>query len=201
MSSLHDTILGWVDQRVGDMLAAPRTWGSNEAVEMQILQLMELRALALHPAQELESPRRILETYLAYLRDRFPAKPPMPLFQLVGQDEPGAQTAEHLRGFVEAITPGMLEESPSQPKDIAGSAPEPFDKRDEIRAIDLDRGLLLLGKKARIPCYVRPELLGDITFVGVEARVIGTQYHPLGGRPFVLAEAIEVVSGILNDDG
>ena len=65
--------------------------------------------------------------------------------------------------------------------------------------INLDRGLLILGKRARTPCYVRQELLSEVAFVGVQARVVGTQYRPLGNRPFVLVESIEV-SGLPAED-
>ncbi|MBK8213703.1 MAG: hypothetical protein IPK71_08130 [Myxococcales bacterium] len=74
--------------------------------------------------------------------------------------------------------------------DIA--TPEPFDTKDVIRAIDLDRGFLVLGKQARIPCYVRPELLHEIAQVGVSARVVGERYRPLRGPAFVLADRVEV---------
>lgn len=357
MSSLRETIVQWADLRIDEMLAAPRMWGSLEAVEMQALQLLELRALALRPTQELDHPRRVLDTYMAFLQRRYPDAPPDPLFRLVG---PGGESAfsEALRSFRTALAQTILAENPfehselaikltfeagRQPttsaftgyyeefrraaraavrsgeksvgrakKDIEGatdfalqdalvsppngsaaevllrlgpgvgqksweaddrvrdalstlmtlaewastdtdvsdlrvddveqrtrmavqalrlvprrgiktvalggklvarpkpveirpeherrflevvgaeSAAEPFDGRDEIRAIDLDRGLLVLGKHARLSCFVSHEHLARVAAVGVQARVVGRRYRPLGARPFVLAENVDI---------
>lgn len=357
MSGLRDTLAAWADQRIDEMLAAPRMWGSLEAVEMQVLQLLEIRALAVRPSQELENPRRVLDTYAAFLRERYPMRPADPLFRLI---DPGRETefCDALRSFRATLARTMLVENPFEhselaikltfdthkppstsaftgyyeefrraaraavrtgdkatgraKKDIEGatdftledtivsppngaagevllrlgpgvgqrnweadervrdalstimtlaewagtdsnvsdlrvddvelrtrtavqtlrllprrgiktvalggrfvarpkpveirfehekrflevvgadSTPEPFEARDEIRAIDLDRGLLVLGKRARVHCFVGRELLGEVAAVGVQARVVGLRYRPLGGRPFVLAEAVEV---------
>ena len=356
MTTLPSTIAAWADARIAEMLAAPRMWGSDESVELQILQLHEIRALAMRPAQELESPRGVLEAYQSFLRRKFPNAPPAPLFQLVEhlettvfratleefsaalrkslrEEDPFEHAAVALRltfdttrspsmaalsgyyeefrratraGARERSGPGRagkgIEEATdfslddivySAPNGAAGqvtlklgppsrqadwladdrvrdtltsfvtiaewaeggaevselriddaeartraavqvrrlvprgsiksvsfggkllsralpavlrgdhearilkvvselAAPEPFDTKDMIRAIDLDRGLLVLGKQARIPCYVRPELLHEIAQVGVAARVVGERYRPLKGPAFVLAERVEV---------
>jgi hypothetical protein len=360
LSSLRDTIVAWVDQRLADVLAAPPMWGSPEAVEVSVLQLLELRALALRPAQELDNPRRVFDTYLAYLREQFPRKPQQPLFELLGGDDDQCSgLAAGLRGFIEALAPSMLEEnlfqhselairlvfakghapvtsaftgyyeefrraaravarpagkatgrvskalevgtdftledarvrqengSPAEVVLVLGSEsvdqqrmlqsdpvrdalssllamgewagsdaplkdlpvddadqrtrlavqarrvlpsrgiesvsvggrlvgrskpvefraeherrflsviessthPQPFAERDEVRAVDLDRGVLVLGKKLRMPCYVRPGMLGDVAAAGVTAHVEGQLYRPLGARPFVLVERLEV---------
>jgi hypothetical protein len=78
--------------------------------------------------------------------------------------------------------------------DVIGSntRPEPFDRHDVVRGVDLDRGLILLGRRDRLPCYVSPELLGEVAVAGVGARVRGQLYRPVFGKPFVLAEAIEL---------
>lgn len=69
------------------------------------------------------------------------------------------------------------------------TAPVPFDETEEIRAIDLDRGLLRLGR-ARTACYVDRELLGALSEVGVTARIQGRLYNPIGGKPFVIATEV-----------
>ena len=76
--------------------------------------------------------------------------------------------------------------------DVIGSTTkgEPFDRHDEIRGIDLDRGLVILGKKERLTCYVRREQLGNVALVGVQAHVSGSMFRPLTGRAFVLADEI-----------
>lgn len=358
MRGHKDTVVAWVDQRLKDMLAAPRMWGSDEAVEMQALLLLELRALALRPEQELANPRRVLDAYASYLGKTFPSMPHRPLFQIVDADELGFALAAEIRKFIDALVPSMLEENPFQHSDVAirlvfeagkmpttsaftgyyeefrraaravarppqrvtgrvskgieaatdfalndarVSAPngapaevmlllaegptqrdfvaedqvrdaltnlvamgewasssasvadvpvddveqrtrvavqalrilprrgiaeahiggkligrsrpvtfrreherrivdvigssttaEPFDRRDEIRGIDLDRGLVILGKRERLTCYVHPEQMGSVALAGVEAHVRGSLFRPLTGRPFVLADVIEL---------
>jgi hypothetical protein len=101
--SLQDIIVTWVDQRIADMLSAPRMWGSDEAVEVQTLLLLELRALALRPELELANPRRILDAYVAYLEKTFPAKPHLPLCQIIEPDELGSTIAGQLQKVVDAF--------------------------------------------------------------------------------------------------
>jgi hypothetical protein len=77
-------------------------WGCPEAVELQVLQLMELRYLAQRTTQALENPGAVFDAYSSYLSRRFPRQPQRPLFELVGQDdEKYSKLAGSLRGFVE----------------------------------------------------------------------------------------------------
>ena len=118
--SLRETVVHWVDRRVEAMLAAPPMWGSSEAVEMQVLLLMQVRSLALRPEQEIEEPRRILDTYLAYLARRFPKREQAPLFELVApDDEDYTKLSGDLREFAATLREGMLEENPFQHGDLA----------------------------------------------------------------------------------
>ncbi len=361
MNGLRDTIVTWVDQRLEDMLSAPRMWGSDEAVELQTLLLFELRSLAMRPAQEIEHPGRILDVYAAYLAKTYPGMPNRPLCQIVKSDDLGLRLAAELRKFRDAFVPSMLEENPFQhnhlairlmfkPKEIPtasaftsyyeefrraaravvkpnkkavgratkgvevatdfslndvhiaplngqpaeallllGIGPgqqdliaqsdvrdalvnlitmiewansdakisalpvddveqrahiavqalrmlphgtiarvaiggkligrtlpvelradqeqriveiigstaqsEPFDKQDETRGVDLDRGLVILGAKERLHCYVRAEDLGTVARAGVPARVQGTLFRPLTGKPFVRATKLEWLAG------
>lgn len=357
MRSLRETIAAWANGRIDEMLEAPRMWGSLEAVELQVLQLLEVRALALRPDQELENPRRVLDTYAAFLRERYPALPAEPLSRLLNHlseeefghalmefrtrlartilaENPfehselalkltfdvgrhpttsaftgyyeefrraaraatrtGDQVPRRAKKDIEGATDFTLEDaivSPpngaagevllrlghgegqqnfdadarvrdalstimtmaewastdgavselrvddvgqrtrtavqalrlvprrgiktvaiggrlvARPKPVeiraehekrfleivgAESTPQEFDEKDEIRAIDLDRGLVVLGKRARVHCFVRREILADIAQVGVQARVVGRRYRPLGGRSFVLASDVEI---------
>ncbi|MBK9260655.1 MAG: hypothetical protein IPM54_12640 [Polyangiaceae bacterium] len=365
MKSLHHTIVHWVDQRIEDMLSAPRMWGGDEAVEMQLLLLFEMRALAMRPAQELDNPSRILDTYAAYLAKTYPTKPHRPLCQIVESDRLGLNLAAELRKFRDAFVPQMLEENPYQhhhiaiqltfkprvvptasavtgyyeefrraaravarPRDKAigrptkgveaatdfslndvrmthpnghaatallllGAGPgqqdllaqeqvhdalanlitmgewagsgsnvsdlpvddveqrtrvavqslrilpqagisqvaiggkfigrarpvefhpehekrimevigsvaasEPFDRQDETRGVDLDRGLVILGQKERLHCYVRAEDLGNMARAGVQAHVRGTLFRPLTGKQFVRAEKLDWI-GVPDED-
>jgi hypothetical protein len=336
---------------------------------MQMLLLMQVRALAQRPEQELEEPRRILDTYLAYLARRFPNRAQAPLFELIAPDDEDCTKLSHeLRAFATVLRESMLEENPFQhndlaikltfgsgqmptasaftgyyeefrrtaravarraervtgraPKDIeaatdfvltdtrvrhpngqpadvvlllgavppvarqaalfpektasipepdrvrdalaglltmgewaaagaplgdlpfddadqrvrlavqarrmlpsrgietaaiggrligrskpvefradfeprfrevlrAALLPEPFERRDNIRAVDLDRGRILLGKQ-RLRCYLQPGMLGDHAEVGVMARIQGQLYQPLGESPFVLVDKLEM---------
>lgn len=354
MTDLAGTIVGWADQRITEVLAAPPMWGSTEAVELQLLTLFELRALALRPDQELENPRRVLDLYVAFLRERFPSSPTVPLFKLV-EDAEAAEFRGTITAFHERLRHAVLAENPFEHSQLAiqltfaagrepttsavtgyyeefrratrattrtqaqgrasrdiesatdftladmlvtrpngapgrvllrlgaghgdastdaqnkvrdalwaiatiaewaesgesidrlgiddvesrtrtavqalrlvprrgievaayggrllvrsrpiefrsgheprfvevvgaGATVDHFDVVEEIRALDLDRGHFVLGRKQRIVCHARPEMLGELGEVGIRARVVGRRYLPPIGRSFVLVESIE----------
>jgi hypothetical protein len=357
MKGFRDILVNWVDQRMDDMLATPRMWGSDEAIEMQALLLFEVRALAMRPEQEIANPGRIMDAYAAYLAQTYPAKPHRPLCQIVEPDDLGLTLAAELRKFRDAFLPNMLEENPFQHSDVAirltfepdktptasavtgyyeefrraaravarprgkatgraaknieeatdftlndvrvtppngspaeallllGAEPpgqrelfpneqvrdalsnliamgewassgaelsdlpvddveqrtrvavqalrilprrgiskvslggklvgrsrpvefyahqerrivdvigatmaaEPFDRQDETRGVDLDRGVVILGQKDRLTCHVRSGDLGSVARAGVQAHVRGKLFRPFSRRPFVLAEEL-----------
>jgi hypothetical protein len=119
MRGLRSTILGWIEERTNDMLEAPRAWGSDEAVEMQALLLLELRALALQPEREVKNPRRILDAYMGYLNKTYPHKPNRPLCQIIESDELGHNLGRELRRFLDAFGPTLLEENPFEHNRLA----------------------------------------------------------------------------------
>lgn len=81
-------MVDWVDRRIDEMLAAPRMWGAcHEAVELQVLTLLQVRALAVDAERELAEPRRVLEAYVRLLGERFGTEPPRPVHELVGEDD------------------------------------------------------------------------------------------------------------------
>lgn len=82
MSTFHATVLRWANEYLDAMLGAPPMWGSNEAVEMQVLLLLELRALALHPEASEAAPDAVFRLYTAFLRRRFPDRGPAPLCEI-----------------------------------------------------------------------------------------------------------------------
>ncbi len=118
MSGLSRTVVSWVEQRIDDMLAAPPMWGSAEAIEMQVLQLLEMRALALRPQQELDHPRRVLDMYVAFLRERFPDVPPRPLFQII-PDAESEGFCKTLREFCTVLSRTILAENPFEHSQLA----------------------------------------------------------------------------------
>jgi hypothetical protein len=355
MSAFHATVLHWANERLDALLGAPPMWGSNEAVEMQALLLLELRSLALRPEESSASPDAVFALYTTFLRQRFPERAPAPLCEIEGapfaeilaefrrlldhrllaedpfqhadlvirlaykpESRPSAQSftgacddvRRAIRAFargadkktgrvrkeVEALTDFSLRDvRVTQPngapadawlllergastqtgqlaidevraalsslastatwlesgddvsalpiddndarvraavqtmrllprRDVAlveiggvlagapkpfvlrashqgrcvsilaaQSAPRPFDETDEIRGIDLDRGIVTLGKRRRLTCYVPSGLLGtEVREVGVRSRVRGHLYAPPLSPPFVMAESIEL---------
>lgn len=110
----------WVDQRIEDMLAAPRMWGSDEAVELQVLLLLEIRTLALRPEELAADPRCILDAYAAYLTKTYPAKPNRPLSQIVETDHLGLELAAALRPFRDLMVKkyGAKKLVLAKPKDV-----------------------------------------------------------------------------------
>lgn len=87
-NDLRLTISSWVDGRVHDILSAPRMWGESlEAVEMQVLTLLQVRALAVDSKRELLQPRRILDRYVEILAERFGIRPAQPVHQICGENE------------------------------------------------------------------------------------------------------------------
>jgi hypothetical protein len=349
-------LISWIDQRLDDMLQAPRMWGSRESVELQSLLLVELKAFVRHPSHSAEKPRYAVDAYLNFLRQHFPSRPNLPLHELldeqpesaftdklvafrsymdqlvldenpfehselaidltfssdrepnataftsyyeefrratraiVGSGKSGrptksvetatdfsiedvrvtpkngkpasallvlgppvgqqdfevqrlvrdglaglvtmtewADTNSELKGLamddlegrtrtavqalrvvprrgIQSVRIGgkligrvkPIELRPEQEKRFvevigAGTSPEAFDVEDEVRAIDLDRGVLRLGKKAKTTCYVRPDHFANVAEVGVRVRVVGSKFRPLNGSPFVLvAEVLPV---------
>jgi hypothetical protein len=357
MSALRDTILHWIDKRTRDMLATPRAWGSDEAIEMQVLLLLQFRALTLRPEFDCGDPGSLVDSYMEYLAREYPKHPHQPLHQIVKADCLGFNIANELKKVTQAFTANMLEENPFQHNALAirlvfekgrtptaaaftgyyeefrraaravarrvgsvGRTPkgvekatdfalsdarvspkngapaeallllgvgvpsdtrdwlaeqdvreaigdlvtfgewatseaavsalpiddveqrrrmtvqamrivprrgiakaeiggtligraipvafrpeherrflavlewsthsEAYDKIEEIRGIDLDRGFVIVNRKTRLLCHVRPDHLEEVTEVGIQAHVQGTLYKPLTGRPFVIVSNI-----------
>lgn len=99
MTALASRLLDFVDERLDHMLEAPSMWGSGESVELQILQLLELRALILEPAHT-ASWRAVQPEYERFLATRFPGAPPTTLAALLGARQD--QLVPVLAQFVEA---------------------------------------------------------------------------------------------------
>lgn len=119
MKGLRATILDWTNQRLNTLLQAPRMCGSDEAIEMQALLLLELKALVLQPERELANPRRVFDIYTAYLNKTYPRKPNRPLFEIVEHDDLGLNIAKELQRFLDAFTPTLLEENPFEHNNLA----------------------------------------------------------------------------------
>lgn len=65
---MSHSVITWVDARIADVLRAPRMWGATaESVEMQLLQLLEVRDVAADARGE-----RVDTAWNCFLRERFP---------------------------------------------------------------------------------------------------------------------------------
>jgi hypothetical protein len=93
---MNQEIFNWIDERIKHMLTSPRAFGSDEAIEMQILLLLEMRFL--------ETKFDVVEAYRVYLNKTFPTKPNRPLFQIVETDHLGNNIAIELRKAVKELT-------------------------------------------------------------------------------------------------
>ena len=155
MRGLLDTLVGWIDERMKNMLATPRAWGSDEAIEIQVLRLLEFRALVLRPELEAEAPGHLVDAYMAYLATTYPAKPNQPLSQIVESDYLGQNLAAELRRAVDYFTQTMLDESSRQRRDMP-DGPSNFVGDDEFNAAcngQID-ALRMLTKRYRFATFV-----------------------------------------------
>lgn len=120
MSALREQLIRWLDERTGAILEAPRMWGTcAETVEMQGLLLLEMRAFVLNPLVELREPRRVLDTYDAFLQKRFRRADPGPLCRLLGEDPEMKGLARELGAFRDALGRQTPEENPFLHSDVA----------------------------------------------------------------------------------
>jgi hypothetical protein len=100
MSLLQRTLLEFIDERLESLLRVPETWGSGESVELQLLQLLEIRLLTLSPSLK-DEVARVQRDYVRYVRERFPGEPPEPLATLLSRHGRDAELASMLREFVD----------------------------------------------------------------------------------------------------
>ena len=89
MTSLRSRLLCFIDERLQHMLDAPEMWGSNESVELQILQLLEVRLLVVGASTRPLHGRDVQLDYERFLAERFPGAPPITLSALLGSQRQG----------------------------------------------------------------------------------------------------------------
>jgi hypothetical protein len=83
----ESTILAFITERLQHMIKAPQMWGAYESVELQILQLLEVRAIVLATSAEQLGSQDVQDHYVAYLAARFPGAPPTTLSTLLAHRE------------------------------------------------------------------------------------------------------------------
>lgn len=94
-------VLGFIESRLESMLRAPGLWGSDESVELQVLQLLELRLVVLAPLPEPGRDRRVQDDYERYVAGLFPGDPPETLSSLLAARGRQGELPDLLRRFVE----------------------------------------------------------------------------------------------------
>lgn len=84
--ALAATLLRFVDDRLDHMLEAPEMWGADESVELQILQLLEIRLLIVAPSRNQDDWRQVQRDYERFLDERFPGSSPTTLTARLGAE-------------------------------------------------------------------------------------------------------------------
>jgi hypothetical protein len=77
-------LLRFVDERLDHMLEAPEMWGSDESVELQILQLLEIRMFVTTSMTSPEDWRTVQADYERFLDEQLPGSPPTTLAARLG---------------------------------------------------------------------------------------------------------------------
>lgn len=96
------TLSYFIDQRLDSMLANPEYWGNAEAFELQVILLLEIKAVMSVPRTSQKSLRWILDEYYGFLCARRPDSPPRPLSAVVGEDFD--LIARHLQSFRDQLS-------------------------------------------------------------------------------------------------
>jgi hypothetical protein len=101
MSPVRDRLRAFADRRLRSLIATPEIWGATESVELQVLQLLQVRALVTLPEQDERDPGATREHYVSFLRAHFPDAPPIPLAQHLAGESSLDRFSETLRKFVQ----------------------------------------------------------------------------------------------------
>jgi hypothetical protein len=91
-------LLDFIESRIESLLVRPGLWGSDEAVEMQLLQLLEVRFLATS-ASLVDEVHQVQDRYIRFLRERFPEEPPEALSGILSRLGRSDELANLLREF------------------------------------------------------------------------------------------------------
>lgn len=71
-SQERQALSDFIRERISNLLATPRMWGSPEAVEMQFLQLLEILMAVEAPSYIKANPRLVIDSYDKFIQCRFP---------------------------------------------------------------------------------------------------------------------------------
>ncbi len=118
MSSLQDRMLGFIDEQLTSITQRPGMWGPNIAVELQVLQLLELRSVVLRPALEASNPRAVLDAYEAFIARKFPNQPPLALASILEKTNQNSNFGPILDEFKCELISRMLPEQGMDSHDL-----------------------------------------------------------------------------------
>ena len=100
MSQLARVLRDWLDKRLKSLVERPEMWGDRESVELQVLQLLEVRALVSDATRDEDSLRQIQDGYIAFLNERFPDTPPVTLAERLSEHADTDEFSKHLQAFI-----------------------------------------------------------------------------------------------------
>jgi hypothetical protein len=86
MTWVVSKLIDFIDERLNHMIEAPGMWGSSESVELQILQLLEIRSLVLGAPDAQSHWHQVQTDYERFIAVHFPGAPPTTLTVLLGQE-------------------------------------------------------------------------------------------------------------------
>lgn len=89
-----------IESRIRSILERPEVWGSNESVELQIIQLLEVRFLLMNNQSDWTQSAIVLKKYLTYLSNCFPNSALQPLPLLLEQNKREEEFTKILAKFV-----------------------------------------------------------------------------------------------------
>jgi hypothetical protein len=119
VSTLRHTLLQFIDKRLDSLIAKPALWGGRESVELQVLQLLELRAVVLRPSADTRDIfNQLQHSYERFVRKSIPNAPPAPLSALLS-DEDTPRLTRLLGEFRQAWEPAFREDNPFEVYDVA----------------------------------------------------------------------------------
>jgi hypothetical protein len=110
MKTALELIIEHIDARLASMSlpGAARMWGSGESLELQALQLLELRTLALRPYSFTADPREMRRAYMSFVAKKVKNPPSMLMWAILEQ----GNASTTLPAFIGDITRNVAQELP-----------------------------------------------------------------------------------------
>ncbi|MBI5515624.1 MAG: hypothetical protein HY909_17720 [Deltaproteobacteria bacterium] len=124
MTALRRQLERWIDETLDGITRAPMMYGGPEAIELQALLLLQLRAFVAHPNAVVPEARGVFDAWAGEVRRRHPGHGPVLLHAVLaagGHDEAeqAAELARQLAVFREAMVRDLQPENPFSVHDLA----------------------------------------------------------------------------------